>query len=438
MKLAVIGGGSRFVANIAHGLELTLPEESPGRYEVALFDVEPQRAQQMANYGRAVAQRRQTPVDFNVYKDRNGALANASHVLVCVGLPEAEAASRRAIEKYGYPPHSIHDGPTSLATALEAAPLFLEIATAIKLVCPAAVMVNLVNPTDVLADLVQRAVGVSAVGLCVEVPLWLECLAYYLDVPLDDMWAVHGGINHEGWITQLRIGGPTGRVVGREEILALAGHPSMHILNRGALMVYELTGMLPSSGGHYWQFSDYDLPGAREFWEITYRQRRQAPEERARRALAECQPLDRVRSGHPISDAPLSFMGVGMALARWMLAVETAQPARLALQVPNDGGFISNWPRNVFVEVPAEVESLKIIPQTVGELPEVPCSLTKLAAWQRKRMTDFILDGRLQTARHALAATAHLTGVHHHLAFAEELFARRAELDRSLRPFIGR
>lgn len=434
MKLAVIGGGSRFVLNVAHGLDLVLPDGATGRYEVALFDTDAARAEGVAAYAGALVARRGLPARFRVCRGREEALDGASHVLVSIGIHEADRASHRAIETYGFPRHSVHDGPTSILTAVEAAPVFLETARAMRQRCPDALMINLVNPTDILADLACRAAGIRTAGMCVEVPLWLDSLAYYLGHPPGSLWARYGGVNHEGWIAELRVGGADGPPVTREQVLALRGHPDLHILHAGALDVYELTGMLMTSGGHYWQFSDYEIAGAERFWKQTYPARKRPADEKAARAIEANVPLaaEEVRGGHPISDAPLNFMGLGVSLAQWMRAFETGEPARFALQVPNAGAdgepLVANWPAQCYVEVPTVAQGEALEGELIGELPDVPCGLTMLGAWQRRLAADFLVDGQRSTARAALAATANLATVDRQLAFADELVARRIAL----------
>jgi alpha-galactosidase len=60
-----------------------------------------------------------------------------------------------------------------------------------------------------------------------------------------------------------------------------------------------------------------------------------------------------------------------------MEAMETNQPIKIGGNVLNNGGLISNLPKNAVVEVPCLVDGSGVTPTYVGDLPEQLAALNR-------------------------------------------------------------
>ena len=107
-RITYIGGGSRFVVTLLHGL--AAKAEALGRIgrpiELVLVDVDTSRATEMARYAEIVATRTQLPIKTLVTEDTPGALEGAGWVIFSAGLWEPiQAARKKYAEDLGLPPH---------------------------------------------------------------------------------------------------------------------------------------------------------------------------------------------------------------------------------------------------------------------------------------------------------------------------------------------
>jgi alpha-galactosidase/6-phospho-beta-glucosidase family protein len=73
----------------------------------------------------------------------------------------------------------------------------------------------------------------------------------------------------------------------------------------------------------------------------------------------------------------------------------------LPLQVLNSGA-ITNFPDDVFVEVPTRVQGRSVVPSRVGELPDWLGGYTRLLAIQRKLVAEYILCRDVSVLKQAL------------------------------------
>src|SRR5262249_39548127 len=97
-------------------------------------------------------------------------------------------------------------GPGGIFKALRTGPAWLDILRDAEQLCPSALVLNYTNPMSILTLVALVGTSMRTVGLCDSVQSTTRQIARYLDVPYDQMQWLAAGINHNAWITELRLG----------------------------------------------------------------------------------------------------------------------------------------------------------------------------------------------------------------------------------------
>lgn len=413
MKIAYMGGGSRFVPSIVHGIADSM--KSKGLYDlnISLYDINKERAEYMAQYCRLLSTP-STPIKINVVNSQDEALEGSDLVFASIGLWDDIRKVNQALDKANA--HLPETGPGTAAEAVAVAPFFFNLAEEIKKHCPEAIFATLVNPTDVLSLLMNR-LGLNSASVCVEVEGLRGALAYYFRVPEEAVEMVYAGVNHDGWTLELRINGQDGYELLRKKRHEIPKDPNFHPGNYGMLAIFDLTGHLKSSAYHHPPFYfESGLPN--EDWQ-KWGAKAQKGEEAIKEALKNGKPIADPPNIHP-EQSLLRYPGTGRTIGRMIRAIATGQPETVPLQVLNNG-TVSNFPDDVCVEVPVSVSGKQITPQKVGQLPQWLGGLTQLFAIQRRMIADYLFDPSLELLKQAVSVVPILGSTEKHIRFVETL-----------------
>lgn len=423
-RLAIVGGGSQFVPSIFNGLVAAMGQAPrPFAAEVALFDVRQAAAERMARYGALVARMADLPLTTIACGTRAEALTAADLVLLCVSLPEERRRGEALAQTVGINPHE--DDLGGIALALSIAPFCLALGIEMQRLCPQALFLDLVNPTDILATIVQGHSGVRSVGLCVEVEGLRGLLAYHLGLAPDELELDHVGINHDGWVLRMRVGDRDAYPLWQRVQPGLEDDPAYHPQGMGGLAVCRLTGYLRASTYHNLPYRFADPAGMWERVAQDWPEVRALHDRAVDEALATDTPIVDPWPAHP-ARSPLSYPGTGRQIGRLLRAVGTGLPYVSALQVQNRGA-IAGWPDDVTVEVPVLVEGCDVRPLAMGMAPEWLCGGTRLVAIQRRLVSEYALRREPALLRQALAATPWAAETRALEAYARELHCRYGE-----------
>jgi len=398
-KLAYIGGGSLFVPSILTGAAQIM-RNSPFSYslEVSLYDIASAKVAPMAAYGALLSQAWNIPLQVTTAKSRAEALEGADAVLVSVWLQQEHERIDQLQHRLGF--ELAEEGPQVAAWAAACAPWSLGVAADMRVYCPDALFITVMNPTDVLAGVVTEAGGVRAFGLCVEVDGLRGALAYYFNVAAETIELRHAGVNHDGWVLGITVGGRDGYELWRGRWSEIDRDPDFHPGNRIINQILNLTGYLKSSAYHMWPYQVGQSEQYKALWQHWPNKR-----DLYVQALQEA-----LNNGEPITDPPyihperskLNYPFTGISVGKLLQSIATEMPNTLALQGLFHGS-ITNFPDNASVEVPTLVKGQTVQGLAVGELPEWLGGYTRLLAIQRRLIIDYILDPRLATLKQALA-----------------------------------
>jgi alpha-galactosidase/6-phospho-beta-glucosidase family protein len=284
--------------------------------------------------------------------------------------------------------------------------------------CPHALFLTLMNPTDVLAGLVEAAGGVRAAGLCVEVDGLRSALAYYFGLPFESITLKHAGVNHDGWVLEISVDGQDGYRRWQDHWQDLQKDPDFHPGNLGMLPILELTGHLRSSAYHNWPYEVSKRPQDAARWG-SWRGKREIYIEAVDQAIKTRKPIEDPPGIHP-ERSLLNYPYTGLTIGKLLHSLATGQPNVIPLQIPNRGA-IANFPAEAIVEVPTRVQGNDLQGQPVGELPEWLGGTTRLLAIQRRLIVEYLLDRQLATLKRALAVLPMLASVQQLSEYAEVL-----------------
>ena len=204
-RIVLVGAGSvEFTRNLLGDI-LSFPALRDA--ELVLHDIDADRlrtAERMAALdGRCPGRRRRRSARS---LDRREALADADFVIntIQVGGSRATQVDFDIPARYGLR-YTINDtiNVGGVLRGLRTIPVVLGIAADMVDVCPDALFLNYTNPMGMLVRAVDEALSLPTVGLCHSVYWTVDRLAGYLGLPVAEVDALSGGVNHLAWILRL-------------------------------------------------------------------------------------------------------------------------------------------------------------------------------------------------------------------------------------------
>jgi 6-phospho-beta-glucosidase len=205
-KLAMIGGGGVRTPLVVHGLAQS--QSALGLTELALYDVDRDRTEMIANIGREVVRRLRANFRITVSDRVEDAVAGAAVVVssIRVGGIAARARDERIAIEHGLAGQET-TGPGGAAMALRTIPVTLEHARTVERVAPNAWFINFTNPAGLITQALSQNTGLRVMGIC-DTPIELfHRIAWALDAPYDHMTFDFAGLNHLGWVRRVTLAG---------------------------------------------------------------------------------------------------------------------------------------------------------------------------------------------------------------------------------------
>jgi 6-phospho-beta-glucosidase len=200
VRIAVLGGASVRTPLLVRGLSASdLPIE-----EVRLFDSDQDRLTLIAPLARELAGgRRITPCPTSA-----AAIDGADFVFASIraGGIEARARDEAATLAHGMVGQETV-GPAGFAMALRNIPPLLAYAREVERLVPKAWLINFTNPVGIVMQAVRDETDARAIGICDTPTELFERVADALDLPLRECHFDYFGLNHLGWLREVRHGG---------------------------------------------------------------------------------------------------------------------------------------------------------------------------------------------------------------------------------------
>jgi 6-phospho-beta-glucosidase len=425
VKIAVIGGGSAFVAGILNTMAERRDEVRGS--SLVLQDIRPENQQKMLALGRNLFRARGADVDLSATLDLDEALQDADFVITCFRIGGYEALNLDATIplKYGFYGDET-SGAGGIFFACRTIPVVVDIARRMERLCPHAVLVNYANPTAFVADAVRRCSSICEISICSGFMGVANLAQQFLGLPREKVVPITAGVNHYTWLLHAYV---DGRDVAPELLKAVCVSDTSQS-GFGWKRTVELAqacGVLPIPGGHMadYFFRRESIAHVREHghWGMTRPGRQNDPAWRHFEALAVAEDPQFDMS---IPEMPHLVGSVSDLAVDLVICIANDGRKVFAVDMPNEGQ-ITNMPRGEIVESPALAGSFGVLPFAVGDLPAALLPMTEMLCRSRKLAVDAALSGDRQTLLYALMADPQVDSLREARVMMEEMLAAQAK-----------
>lgn len=425
-KIAVIGGGGVRTPLLIFGVNEAA--QQLGAQELALYDPDRERAQVMAELGRAIVAREGGSLRISLAETPQAAVADAAFVLhsIRVGGIAARAQDEKTSIDNGYPGQET-TGPGGVAMGLRTVAAAIEYARIVEKHSPGAWFVNFTNPAGLITQAIAHHTGARVVGICDTPTELFHRIAVALNLPPDQVICQYLGLNHLGWVRQVLVNG--------SDVLPhiLADDHLLGQLYSASLFDHELLRTLRLLPTEYLYF---------------YYCRRRALENQKAAGTSRGEEILRMnhqlfaqlnahlRSGQPaqavqtyidyLNQRSGSYMqleasagsafdasnmlhedpfrtatGYHRIALDVMKALRASAPTRIVVNVPNRGAIREvEW--NDIVEVPCSIANDHIQPEACGSLPEDVRGLVLSVKAYERAAIDAVVSSSYSLARKAM------------------------------------
>jgi 6-phospho-beta-glucosidase len=205
LKLVVLGGSGAFTPELAYALTAWQVGRPPLRLVLHGRDAAKLASVQAAC--RKVVAGQDPPISLEIETDSRRALEGAGHIVnqVRVGGLAARAFDETFPHDLGLAGEETV-GAGGFANALRTVPVALRQAAEILEVAPGATVINLTNPASIVGQAFTRAGLRRVIGVCDGPYTLQENVAALLERRPADLSIGYAGINHFGWIVEVRDG----------------------------------------------------------------------------------------------------------------------------------------------------------------------------------------------------------------------------------------
>ncbi|WP_121740839.1 alpha-galactosidase [Natronorubrum halophilum] len=376
VKIAFIGAGSHTFTQTLVRDVLSFPALQDST--LCLMDIDGDRLGRIEAATRFLVDDHDLSATVEATTDRRAALEDADYVITTIHVGGVEPVENE-IEiprRYGVK-QSVGDtlGPGGVFRATRTIPTMLDIARDMEELCPDAPLLQHTNPMAMVCWALEAETEIDVYGICHSIVATAHDIASYVDVPVEELEYWVAGINHMAWFLELE---HEGRDL-YPDLRAAMTDPDIYARDVVRFETMDHFGRFITESSHH--LSEY-LPYFRHSQDeidrlvdaSAYDPDREEFEYSPVCWLPTGEYFDQWRTiDHADQFDPetmdTSLSRSGEYAARIVHSLETDEPRRLNLNVPNDGRLITNLPDDALVEVPCHVDGTGVHPCSVGDLP---------------------------------------------------------------------
>ncbi len=214
-KIACLGGGSLYFTRALPDLAVTAGLAGS---EIALYDIDQQKARLMARHGSRLVAQSGTGQKVFACETLDEALDGADFVITSIGGVGESTGNvygtgfhRQDIlipARYGV--HQLigdTGGPAGMMMALRSIPIYLNICQVMEKRCPSAILFNHSNPLAVLVRTMVKYSRINVVGICHGVQEAILHVSRVMGIPPHELDVRYIGTNHYHWFTAIHHNG---------------------------------------------------------------------------------------------------------------------------------------------------------------------------------------------------------------------------------------
>jgi len=429
-KIAIVGAGSHVFARRLITDLLTWPSLRDST--IALMDINAAKLDPMAAVARRMVAQLGTGAQVVATTDLKTALEGADYVAAAIRVGDSNHHVAIPL-KYGID-QAVGDtaGPGGVFYLLKNGPAIVEIARAMRQVCPDALFLNYTNPMVMISWAVNELAPVRYVGLCHSVQGTAMTLAEYLGVPFDEVSYWVAGINHMAWFLEYRH-------QGRDAYPLLWKAMERPEIYRRDIVKWEVMkhfgAFVSESSIHMSEYVPYfrrtpdliDRYTDEAMWGVGTKGETRA--QRAARFAESRRAQDEEMEQLARGSAPIAIERSHEYFARILNACETNVPYVFNGNVPNTG-LITNLVQGSIVEVPIMVDACGLHPCYVGDLPPALAALNRGSLNVQELAVKGFVEGDREAIYRAIQLdplTASKLSLAEIRSMVDEMFAADAE-----------
>ena len=246
-------------------------------------------------------------------------------------------------------------GAGGIACALRTLPVVLDFAKRLETINPEAHFINLTNPQGTVVEALGRLSGLKVVGPCDAPASMLNKVAELLACAPQDLRMDYFGMNHLGWIQDIKLHG-------RSHMLEVLEHIERADDDGFDKVLIDLFRMIPIN--KVWMYFHRDRLLKKQ--QSSHRSRGQTLRAAEKQILRLYQ--DKSLSELPELTRQRNAVWYDQTIVPLIQAFESKQDRELILCVRNDGA-VRDLPEECSVEAPVKVGKRGIRPQKVGSMP---------------------------------------------------------------------
>lgn len=203
-RITILGGSSVYIPEFV----LSVISSNLNVREIVLLGRPGPKLEIVGNFCQRLVDRSGFPMTITATSDTAAAVKDASYILnhVRVGGMLARMRDEMLPPKYNII-GSDTLGAGAIANALRTLPVVFEHARVIEQVNPNAVYINLSNPIGILVEGLNKHTKLNVVGLCDLPGTYVRKVARLLGRNPNDLEVDYVGLNHLGWIQDVKIDG---------------------------------------------------------------------------------------------------------------------------------------------------------------------------------------------------------------------------------------
>lgn len=419
-KIVCLGGGSLYFPRLLNDVAL---EEDLADTEVVLYDLDLEKIEIMAEFGRRLARSTGGALRIRATTDLADALEDADFAISSIGGSGASftanvyesryhSADMHISARYGI--HQVIGdtcGPAGLMMGLRSIPAYIAICREMEKRCPHVILLNHSNPMAVLMRALHKYTAITSIGICHGVQTGIVDAANLLGVPPDELECRWIGTNHYHWFTQVRHRG-TDMLPELMRRTRTCKPPPHHALSSALSGVYGHRIVYPDDA-HTLEFYPFCTQVARQT-DLPYtlaasakehgydaskplpKHTRTTPNIR-RRFLSQFSTILADMEMPKEKDNSVTGEGVAAIIAAMATGRRTVCIANIANQ-----GAIPNLPATAEVEVEAVTDSSGVRPVVMGEAPPLLKALLEKRFVWHELVADAAVTGDRTKALQAL------------------------------------
>lgn len=402
LKITMLGAGSTvFTRNVMGDVMLTPALQSA---EIALYDIDADRLNEskaiLDNINRNCNENRATIV---AYDDAKEAFRDSDFIVNSIqvgGYDPCTITDFEIPKKYGLR-QTIADtlGIGGIMRALRTIPVMLDYARIMEEVCPDVWLINYVNPMAMITMALQKATKIKTIGLCHSVQVCASGLVEGLGMSTDGLEYKIAGINHMGWLLELK---QNGKDIYNEVRQKASEREDKH----DDMVRYELMKQfgyyVTESSEHNAEYMPYFIkdkhPELIERFNIPL-------DEYPRRCIKQIKEWETLRD-ELVNDTDLTHTRTHEYASYIMEAIITNKPYKIGGNVLNKN-LITNLPYDCCVEVPCLVDASGITPCYIGDLPPQLAALNRTNINVQLLTVEAALTGKREHIYHAAMLDPH-------------------------------